>query len=143
MLVICLIENDCRNCLNCLEIQAGPLSVFIELGVPMIAKQANRWVITCRVASSRWGMTHIKEEFVSIETCKKEEEESSGQWVTFICHSSLGCSPRGLTPCAIGQRCKGLQVGQLLMISLAWLYGIFQIWCNEPALLCKHVALQE
>ena len=79
MPVVCLIENDCKNCLNCLEIQAGPLSVFIELGVPITAKQSNRWVITCHVASPQRGVAHIKEEFVSIETCKKEEGESLGQ----------------------------------------------------------------
>ena len=27
------------------------------------------------------------------QTCKKEDGESSGQWVTSICHSSLGCTP--------------------------------------------------
>ena len=37
MSIICLIENECKNCLNCLEIQAGPLSDFIDLGV-IIAK---------------------------------------------------------------------------------------------------------
>ena len=42
MSIICLIENECKNCLNCLEIQAGPLSVLIELGIPIMAKQANR-----------------------------------------------------------------------------------------------------
>ena len=31
------------------------------------------------VVSPRRGVAHIKEEFVSIKTCKKEEEESSGQ----------------------------------------------------------------
>ena len=107
MSVIWLIENDWKNCLNCLEIQAAPLSVFIELGVPIIAKQANRCVITCHVASPQRGVAHIKEEFVSIETCKKDEEESLGQWVTSICHSSLGCNPRGLRPCAMGQRRRG------------------------------------
>ena len=30
----------------------------------------------------------------------------------------------------------GLQAEQLL-IFLAWLYGIFQIWCKEQALLCN------
>ena len=34
-------------------------------------------------------MAHIKEEFVSIKTCKKKEEESSEQWVTSICHKIL------------------------------------------------------
>ena len=82
-------------------------------------------------------MAHIKKEFVSIETCKKEEGKSSRQWVTSICHSSLGCNPWGLIPCEIGQRCKGLQVRQLLIISLAWQYGIFQICCNELGLLCN------
>ena len=38
MSVICLIENECKSCLKCLEIQAGSLSVFIELGVLIIAK---------------------------------------------------------------------------------------------------------
>ena len=38
MSVICLIDNECKNCLNCLEIQAGPLSVFTDLGVVIIAK---------------------------------------------------------------------------------------------------------
>ena len=52
---------------------------MIELGVPITAKQAIK-VIKCRVASSpQRGVTHIKEEFVSIKTCKKEEEESSKQ----------------------------------------------------------------
>ena len=83
------------------------------------------------------GVAHVKEESISSETCKKEEGESSGQWVTSICHSSLGCNPRGLILCAMGRRCRGLQVEQLLMISLACRYGIFQIWCNEPALLCN------
>ena len=50
----------------------------MELRVPIIVKQVNRWVITC-VASPRGGVSHIKEEFVSIEICKKEEGESSGQ----------------------------------------------------------------
>ena len=40
--VIYLIEKDCKNCLKCLEIQAGSLSVFIELGVPITAKEANK-----------------------------------------------------------------------------------------------------
>ena len=35
----------------------------------------------------------------------------------------------------MGQRCKGLQVEQLLMKFLAWWYGIFYIWCKEPVLL--------
>ena len=72
MSVICLIENECKNGLNCLEIYAGPLSVFTELGVFITVKQDNRWVITCHVASPRRGVAHIKEEFVSIETCRKE-----------------------------------------------------------------------
>ena len=55
------------------------MSVFIELDVSITVKQANRWVITCRVASLRKGVAHIKQEFVSIKTCKKEEEESLGQ----------------------------------------------------------------
>ena len=38
MSVICIIEDECKNCLKCLEIQAGPLSAFIELGVLIIAK---------------------------------------------------------------------------------------------------------
>ena len=88
------------------------MSVFIELGVFIIVKQVNRCIIICHVVSPQRGVAHIKEEFVSIETCKKEEGESSGQWVTFICHSSLGCNPRGLIPCVIGQRCRGLQVQQ-------------------------------
>ena len=101
------------------------MSAFIELGVPIILKQVNRWVITC-VASPRGGVAHIKES-VSIEICKKEEGESSGQRVTYICHSSLGCNPRGLILCAKGRRCRGLQVEILLMISLACQYGVFQI----------------
>ena len=85
------------------------MSVFIELGVPITAKQANRWVIMCCVASPKRGVAHIKEEFVSIETCKKEEEESSEQWVTSICHSSLGgCNLWGLISCVMGRRCMGL-----------------------------------
>ena len=71
------------------------MSVFIELGVLIITKQAKRWVIvlasaahilkkkrwviTCHVASPWRGVAHIEEEFVLIETCKKEEDESSGQ----------------------------------------------------------------
>ena len=55
------------------------MSVFIELGVPITAKQANRWVITYCVASPWRGVAHIKEESILIKTCKKEEEESSGQ----------------------------------------------------------------
>ena len=78
MSVICLVENECKNCLNCLEIQAGPLSVFIELRFLIIAKKVNRRVITCHVVSPQRGVAPI-EEFVSMETCKKEEEESSGQ----------------------------------------------------------------
>ena len=31
--VICLIEKDFKNCLKCPEIEAGPLSAIIELGV--------------------------------------------------------------------------------------------------------------
>ena len=54
------------------------MSAFIELGVPIIVKQVNRWVITY-VASPRGGVAHLKEEFVSIEIYKKEEGESSGQ----------------------------------------------------------------
>ena len=99
--------------------------VFIELGVPITAKQANKWVITCCVASLQRGVAQIKEELVSIQTCKKENGESSGQWVTPICHSSLGCKPWRLIPCAMGQRCRGLQVERLLITSLAWRYGIF------------------
>ena len=116
---------------------AGPLSVFIELGVPIIAKQVSKWFITCCVVSPRRGVAQIKEEFVSIQTCKKEDGVNSGQWVTSICHNLLGCNLRELVPCAMGQRCKGLQVEQLLMISLAWRYGIFYIWSKEPALLCN------
>ena len=55
------------------------MSVFTELGVFITVKQDNRWVITCHVASPRRGVAHIKEEFVSNETRKKEEKESSGQ----------------------------------------------------------------
>ena len=55
----------------------GRAIVFIELGVPITAKQANRWVITHCVVLPRRGVAHIKEEFLSIETYKKEEEESS------------------------------------------------------------------
>ena len=40
-------------------------------------------------------------------------------------------------PYAMGRRCRGLQVGQLLIISLAWRYGIYHNWCREPALLCN------
>ena len=112
------------------------MSVFRELGVPITAKQANRWVITSCVASPQKGVAHI-EEFVSTQTCKKEDGESSGHWVTSICHNSLGCNSLGLIPCEMGRRCWGLQVEQLLMISLAWQYGIFQIWYKEPALLCN------
>ena len=54
------------------------MSVFIELGVPIIVKQVNRWVITCCVVSP-WGGMAYRKEFVSMEICKKEEEESSGQ----------------------------------------------------------------
>ena len=84
------------------------MSVFIELGVFITAKQANKWVITCHVASPQRGVAHLEEEFVLIETCKKEEGESSEQWVISICHSSLGCNLQGLIPCVIGQRCRGL-----------------------------------
>ena len=51
------------------------MSVVIRLGVFIIAKQAKRWVITCRVASPRRGVAHIKEEFVSIETPKRKREK--------------------------------------------------------------------
>ena len=37
----------------------------------------------------------------------------------------------------MGQRCKGLQVKQLLIKFLAWWYGIFYILCKEPVLLCN------
>ena len=37
----------------------------------------------------------------------------------------------------MGRRCKGLQVEQLLMNFLVWWYGIFYIWCKEPAILCS------
>ena len=83
------------------------------------------------------GVTQIKEELMSIQTLKKEDGESSAQWVTSTCHSSLGCKPRGLIPCAIGRRCRGLQVEQLLIISLAWGYGIFhwrRQWHPTPIL---------
>ena len=103
----------------------GRAIVCLELGVPIIAKQANGWAILYHVSSPRRGVAHIKEEFVSIQTCRKEDGESSGQWVKSICPNSLGCNLRGLTPCAMGRRCRGLQVEQLLMISLAWQYGIF------------------
>ena len=72
-----------------LEIQVGPLSVFIELGVSIIVKQVNKWVITCCVVSPWRGVAHIKEESILIKTCKKEEEESSGEWVISICHKIL------------------------------------------------------
>ena len=62
------------------------MSVFIELKVSISAKQANKWVIMCHVASPWRGVVHVKEEFVSIQTCRKEDGESSGQWVTSICH---------------------------------------------------------
>ena len=52
------------------------MSVFMELGVPITAKQANRWVIMCCVASPKRGVAHIKEEFVSIETPKKKREKA-------------------------------------------------------------------
>ena len=91
----------------------------------------------CCVASPRRGVAQIKEEFVSIQTCRKENGGSSGHWVTSICHSSLGCRLRGLILCVMGRRCRGLQVEQLLIISLAWWYGIFHSWCREPALLCN------
>ena len=77
------------------------MSVFIELGVFIIAKQGNRWVITCSVASLWRGVAHIKE-LVLIQTCKKEDKESLGQWVISICHNLLGCNPRGL--------CNGLKM---------------------------------
>ena len=96
------------------------MSVFIAVEVPITAKQANKWVIMCYVASPQRGVAQIKEELVSIQTCKKEDGESSGQWVTSIYHSSLGCKPRGLIPWVMSQRCSGLQVEQLLIISLAW-----------------------
>ena len=51
----------------------------MELRVPIIVKQVNRWVITCCVVSPWEGVAHIKEEYVLIEICKKEERESSGQ----------------------------------------------------------------
>ena len=54
------------------------MSIFIELGVFITVKQVNRWVIICCVVSPQRGMAHIKEEFVSIETCRKEEGENSG-----------------------------------------------------------------
>ena len=80
------------------------MSVFIELGVFITAKQANKWVITCHVASPQRGVAHLEEEFVLIETCKKEEGESSRQRVTSICRSLLGCNPQGLIPCAMDER---------------------------------------
>ena len=61
------------------------------------------------------GVAHIKEEFVSTETYKKEKGENSGQWVTSTCHSLLGCNLWGLIPYLIIQRHKGLQRRQLLM----------------------------
>ena len=57
---------------------------------------------------------------MSIQMCRKENGESSGQWVTSICHSSLDCKPWGLIPCVMG---RGLQVQQLLIISLDWGMG--------------------
>ena len=90
--------------------------------------------VLCSFTTKRCGLE--KEEFVSIQTCRKENGESSGQWVTSICHSSLGCNPQGLIPCAMGRRCRSLQVEQLLIIFLAWRYGIFHSWCRKPALLC-------
>ena len=39
----------------------------------------------------------------------------------------------------MGQRGRGLQVEQLLIIFLAWRYGIFHSWCRESALLCIRV----
>ena len=57
---------------------------------------------------------------MSIQTCRKENGESSGQWVTSICHSSLGYKPQGLITFVMG---RGLQVEQLLIISLDWGIG--------------------
>ena len=96
------------------------MSVLIELGVSITAKQANKWVITCCVTSLQRGVAQLKEEFVLIQICRKEDKESSGQWVTAICHSSLDCKLRGLIPCVMGRRYRGLQVEQLLIISLAY-----------------------
>ena len=123
--------------MKCLEIEAGPLSVFIELEVSIIAKQVNRWVIMCCIVSPWRGVAQIREEFVLIQICKKEDGESSGQWVTSIGHNSVGFNLRRLLSCVMGQRCKGLQVEQLLMKFLAWWYGIFYILCKEPVLLCN------
>ena len=99
------------------------MSVFI--GVPITAKQASKWVIMCCVASLWRDMAQIKKELVSIQTCKKEDEESSGLWVTSICYSSLGCELRGLIPCVMGQRCRGLQVEPLLLYIYIYIFFFF------------------
>ena len=61
MHVICLIKEDWKKYWNCLEISAGPLSVYIELGVFITVKQANRWVIMCCVVLPWRGVVYIKE----------------------------------------------------------------------------------
>ena len=51
---------------------------FIEPGVLIIAKQANRWVITCLVVSPRRGVAHIKEEFVWLRHVRRKREKVQG-----------------------------------------------------------------
>ena len=53
------------------------MSVFIELGVPIIVKQVNKWIITCCVVSPREDVAHIKEEFLLIEICKREKVQGN------------------------------------------------------------------
>ena len=97
--------------------------------------------VLCSFTAKRCGPE--KEEFVSIQTCRKEEGKSLGQWVTSICHSSLGCNLRGLISCAMGRRCRGLQVEQLLINFLAWRYGIFHSWCrSQHCCAPEHVVFQ-
>ena len=55
------------------------MSVFTELGVPIIVKPVNRWVITSCVVSPQGAVAHIRKELVPIEICKKEDGETSGQ----------------------------------------------------------------
>jgi hypothetical protein len=54
------------------------LSVFRELGVPITAKQANRWVITSCVALPQKGVAHIEEDLYQYRHVKKKMEKAQG-----------------------------------------------------------------
>jgi hypothetical protein len=120
------------------------LSIFMDFGIPKVAKAPSRWPRACLVVSPVWTEAKRTPEYVPTVTWIYFKMPHWGIWVTSVCQIWFALRPQGLMPVLGPKVRRVLQVGQALITRLHWswvkvgnfLCNMLVLWCSKEWL-CK------